>query len=253
MPIEKIDTLIVGGGQAGLAMSEHLGKLGQDHLIIERDRIAERWRTARWDSLVANGPAWHDRFPTREFTCVGPDGFPSKDGVVTYFEEFAKQIDAPIRCGVEATSAVSAKDHEGFIVETTDGTYHANNVVAATGPFQVPVIPPVVPDIDGIAQLHSNQYFNPQQLDDGAVLVVGAGSSGSQIADELLRAGREVYLSVGPHDRPPRSYRGKDFETDVRHECTHALLNASLPMVPLWLSLDATIPSLNGLTCQFCW
>ena len=112
------------------------------------------------------------------------------------------------RCSLELQRA---KDNVGFAVETSDGAYYANNVVAATGPFQVPVIPPVVPEIDGIAQLHSNQYFNPQQLDDGAVLVVGAGSSGSQIADELLRAGREVYLSVGPHDRPPRSYRGKDF------------------------------------------
>jgi putative flavoprotein involved in K+ transport len=99
----------------------------------------------------------------------------------------------------------------GYIVETSDGVIHAENVVAATGPFQDPVIPPVVPADAPVIQMHSQTYRNPNQLAEGAVLVVGAGSSGSQIADELLRAGRKVFLSVGPHDRPPRSYRGKDF------------------------------------------
>jgi len=211
MAIEKVDTLIVGGGQAGLAMSEHLGKHGISHLIVEKNRIVERWRTARWDSLVANGPAWHDRFPTKEFSCVGPDDYPTKDGVVSYFEEFAEQIDAPIRCGVEVKTVKNLGDGSGFMVETSDGNIEAANVVAATGPFQIPVIPPVVPDLGGLAQIHSSQYRNPDLLEDGAVLVVGAGSSGSQIAEEILRSGRKVYLSVGPHDRPPRRYRGKDF------------------------------------------
>ena len=211
MEIEKIDTLIVGGGQAGLAMSEHLGNQGVPHLILEKSRIAERWRTARWDSLVANGPAWHDRFPTKEFSNISPDGFPTKDGVVSYFEEFADQINAPIRCGVEVTAAHRLPENNGFRVETSHGEIEARNVVAATGPFQIPTIPPVVPDTAPVYQIHSTGYRNPEQLEDGAVLVVGAGSSGAQIADELLRAGRQVYLSVGPHDRPPRSYRGKDF------------------------------------------
>ena len=211
MTAQKIDTLIVGGGQAGLAMSEQLSALGQEHLILEMSRIAERWRTARWDSLVMNGPAWHDRFPTREFRCSGPDDFPGKEGVVAYFEEFADQIKAPIQCGVEVLSVEKQAGGDGFFVHTTNGDYQARNIVAATGPFQIPVIPPILPAIDGIEQIHSNGYFNPEQLADGAVLVVGAGSSGSQIADELLRSGRDVYLSVGPHDRPPRSYRGKDF------------------------------------------
>ena len=211
MEIEKIDTLIVGGGQAGLAMSEHLGNQGVPHLILEKSRIAERWRTARWDSLVANGPAWHDRFPTKEFSNISPDGFPTKDGVVSYFEEFADQINAPIRCGVEVTAAHRLPDNNGFRVETSQGEIEARNVVAATGPFQIPTIPPVVSDTAPVTQIHSTDYRNPEQLEDGAVLVVGAGSSGAQIADELLRAGRQVYLSVGPHDRPPRSYRGKDF------------------------------------------
>ena len=208
---EKTDTVIVGGGQAGLAMSEHLSACGFSHVILERDRIAEKWRTARWDSLVANGPAWHDRFPSMEFSDTGPDAFASKDSVAGYFEEFAQQINAPIHCGVEVHKVQRSKTGSGFDVETSDGTIQARNIVAATGPFQRPVIPPVLPQIDGITQMHSNEYKNPDLVAQGAVLVVGAGSSGTQIADELRRSGRDVYLSVGPHDRPPRSYRGRDF------------------------------------------
>lgn len=209
---KSVETLIVGGGQAGLAMSEHLSQSGGDHLILERQRIVERWRTARWDSLVANGPAWHDRFPSREFQGIGPDEFPTRDMVIEYFEAYAKQIDAPIRCGVNVTSVRKLHQQAGFRVSTSEGEIKALNVVAATGPFQQPVIPPIVPDqTAGIVQIHSNAYENPDQLPDGAVIVVGAGSSGSQIAAELLQAGKEVYLSVGPHDRPPRRYRGRDF------------------------------------------
>ena len=101
MVVEKVDTLVVGGGQAGLAMSEHLSNCGVPHLVLERHRIAERWRSERWDSLVANGPAWHDRFPSKEFSDIDPDGFACKEMVAEYFEAFAKQIDAPVRCGVE--------------------------------------------------------------------------------------------------------------------------------------------------------
>jgi putative flavoprotein involved in K+ transport len=211
-PAEKIeiDTLVVGAGQAGVAMSEHLGKLGVPHLVLEKNRIAEAWRTCRWDSLVANGPAWHDRFPGLEFA-IDPDAFPHKDMVADYFEAYARQIDAPIRTGVEVKRVVRNADRPGFTVETSIGTIQANRVVAATGPFQRPVIPAVAPRDDAILQLHSADYRNPQQLPGGAVLVVGAGSSGVQIADELNRAGRHVYLSVGAHDRPPRSYRGRDF------------------------------------------
>lgn len=211
MSIEKFDTLVIGGGQAGLAMSEHLGTHNIPHLILERDRIAERWRTARWDSLVANGPAWHDRFPSKKISNLDPDAFASKDEMVKYFEEFANQINAPIRCGVEVLQVNQKSDGSCFVIETSQGGMEALNVVVATGPFQTPVIPPVIPEIDGIQQLHSNEYQNPTQLPDGNILVVGAGSSGAQIADELLTSGRQVFLSVGPHDRPPRSYRGHDF------------------------------------------
>jgi putative flavoprotein involved in K+ transport len=211
MSVEKIEVLVVGGGQAGVAMSEHLGKSGLRHVVLERHRIAERWRTERWDGLVANGPAWHDRFPGMTYPGTEPEAFPGKESVAEYFAAYANKIAAPIRCGVEVTRVTKNAGRPGFRAETSEGVIEADYVVAATGPFQRPVMPAIVPADAGIVQMHSNAYLNPGQLPDGAVLVVGAGSSGSQIADELLRAGRKVYLSVGPHGRPPRSYRGRDF------------------------------------------
>jgi putative flavoprotein involved in K+ transport len=207
---EKTEVLVVGAGQAGVAMSEHLGRAGIPHLVLERGRIAERWRSARWDSLVANGPAWHDRFPGMEFS-GSPDAFVPKEQVADYFVAYAKKIAAPIRCGVEVKGVERRVGRSGFRIETSNGTIEAEYLVAATGAFQAPLIPPLVPEAAGITQLHSASYRNPGQLRDGAVLVVGAGSSGVQIADELVRAGRRVYLSVGAHDRPPRSYRGRDY------------------------------------------
>jgi len=211
MSIEKIDTLIVGGGQAGVAMSEHLSNNDVPHLVLERDRIAERWRTGRWDSLVTNGPVWHDRFPNMEFADIDPNAFAPKEQVANYLVDYADMINAPIRCGVEVKEVQKNDGRPGFRIDTSDGVIEANSVVVATGPFQSPVIPSIVPEATEIKQMHSHDYRNPEKLPEGAVLVVGAGSSGGQIADELLRAGRRVYLSVGPHDRPPRAYRGRDF------------------------------------------
>lgn len=208
---QEVEVLVVGAGQAGVAMSEHLGVRGIPHLVLERERIAERWRTGRWDSLVANGPAWHDRFPNMSIAGVRPDGFASKDQVADYLAAYAEKIDAPIRCGVDVRRVQKNIGRPGFRVETAEGIIDARYVVAATGAFQTPVIPPVVPANAGLLQIHSSSYRNPSQLPDGPVLVVGAGSSGVQIAEELQRSGRQVFLSVGPHDRPPRSYRGRDF------------------------------------------
>jgi len=211
MSSQETEVLVVGAGQAGLALSEHLGHGGVPHVVVERHRIAERWRSERWDSLVANGPAWHDRFPGLEFFDVDPDAFASKEQVADYFVAYAEKVGAPVRCGVEVTSVRSNVGRPGFRVETTDGIIDARFVVAATGPFQRPVVPPIVPEGAVALQIHSSAYRNPRQLPAGAVLVVGAGSSGVQIADELRQSGRQVYLSVGPHERPPRRYRGRDF------------------------------------------
>lgn len=211
MPGRKINTVIVGGGQAGLATSRHLCVLGIENIVLEKDRIAEAWRTGRWDSLVANGPAWHDRFPDKRFDQVGDDDFAAKEACARYFEDYAREHSLPVRTGVEVFKAEPLIGRSGYRIECSDGIYEAQNIVAATGPFQIPVVPPVVPNEAPVSQMHSANYRNPEQLEPGGVLVVGSGSSGVQIADELLRSGRKVFLSVGPHDRPPRRYRGKDF------------------------------------------
>src|SRR5262249_14644664 len=148
MSVEKIDTLVVGGGQAGLAMSEHLGHAGVPHVVVERHRIAERWRSERLDSLVANGPAWHDRFPGLAFSdvdrTVGPDDFAPAQTVADYFVAYADKISAPVRCGVEVLKVERRIGRRGFCVETSAGVIEANSVVAATGAFQRPVVPALV-------------------------------------------------------------------------------------------------------------
>jgi putative flavoprotein involved in K+ transport len=191
----RTDTLVVGAGQAGVAMSEHLTKLGVPHLVLERERIAERWRSMRWDSLVANGPAWHDRFPGLQFD-IDDDAFPGKEQVAAYFEAYARSFNAPIRTGVEVHKVRRNANRPGFSVETSGGLIEANRVVAATGPFQRPVIPSIAPQDERLTQLHSADYRNPQQLPAGAVLVVGAGSSGTQIADAVRPPG--VPVGRGP-------------------------------------------------------
>ncbi|MDM0079034.1 NAD(P)/FAD-dependent oxidoreductase [Variovorax sp. J31P179] len=211
MSVEKINTLVVGAGQAGIAMSEHLSLMGVPHLVLERNRIAERWRSERWDSLVANGPAWHDRFPGLKFEGVSPESFPPKERMAQYFEDYAAMLKAPVRTGVEVRQVERNAGRPGFKVTTSEGVIEASNVVSATGPFQIPAYPKIVPETDAVQQLHSSTYKNPGQLREGAVLVVGAGASGSQIAEELRKAGKTVYLSVGEHYRPPRSYRGRDY------------------------------------------
>ena len=211
MPTEKINTVIVGAGQAGIAMSEHLTLMGVPHVVLERSRIAERWRSERWDSLVANGPAWHDRFPSLQFDNISQEAFPPKERMAQYFEDYARMINAPVRTGVEVHQVTRLAGRSGFNVVTSAGEFEAANVVAATGPFQKPSFPQIVPQSAGVHQIHSSVYKNPQQLPAGGVLVVGAGASGTQIAEELRQSGRDVYLSVGEHYRPPRSYRDRDY------------------------------------------
>lgn len=202
MVVEKVDTLVVGAGQAGIAASEHLTNHEIQHVVVERDRIAEKWRSARWDSLVSNGPAWHDRFPSRNFDDPNHDAFISKEDVASYFIDYVEQIKAPVRCGINLEHVTRMPSGAGFHVTTSAGNFEARHIIAATGAFQDPVIPPLIPKYAPIHQMHSNEYQNPGQLPEGAVLVIGAGSSGAQISEELMNSGRKVYLSVGAHDRP---------------------------------------------------
>lgn len=211
MVFENTDVVVVGGGQAGIAASEHLHKAGISHLVLERARIAERWRSERWDSLVANGPAWHDRFPGMQFSGFEADAFVPKEQVADYFVEYATKIKAPIREGVSVTNVRRKPNSAGFVVDTSAGRLETRYIICATGAFQHPLVPSIIPNLDSLTQMHSSAYRNPQDLPDGNVLVVGAGSSGVQIATEILQSGRKTFLSVGSHDRPPRRYRGRDF------------------------------------------
>jgi putative flavoprotein involved in K+ transport len=210
MPAEKVRTLIVGGGQAGLTMSHRLKQRGLAHLVLERHRIAERWRSERWDGLRFQFPNWSVSLPDFPFPHREADAFAASGEIVDFIGAYADFVAPPIRCGVNVTRLRNRDGALGFIAETSDGAIEADNVVVATGPYQLPVIPTLLGDDSPVFQVHASQYKSPGQLPAGAVLVVGAGASGAQIAEELLRAGRRVYLSVGKHTRLPRRYRGRD-------------------------------------------
>lgn len=205
---ETIDTLVIGGGQAGLTMSHRLKQRGIAHLVLERRRIAERWRSERWDGLMFQFPNWSVRLPEFAFPHSDPDGFSDTASIIAFIEDYAAFVAPPIRCGVEVTKL--RRDAGGFLAEIAGGRIAARNVVIATGPYQRPLRPDVLGDHPGLFQVHASGYKNAAQLPDGGVLVIGAGASGAQITDELMRAGRHVFLSVGRHNRLPRRYRGRD-------------------------------------------
>ena len=208
---ERVETVVVGGGQAGLAMSYHLSRVGREHMVLERGRIAERWRSERWDSLTFQSPSWIMRLPGYRYEGATPDAFMPRNGVVRFIEDYARLISPPIRCGIRVTSLERAESGR-LLVGTEVFTVQADNVVVATGPFQSPTVPPFCTELGrSLYQVTASRYRNPGELPSGAVLVVGCGGSGYQIAEELLQAGRQVYLSVGGHQRVPRRYRGRDF------------------------------------------
>jgi putative flavoprotein involved in K+ transport len=209
---EQIETIVVGGGHAGLTMSYYLSQCGREHMVLERGRVAERWRSERWDSFCFQFPNWTIELPGYKYQCENPEEFAPGREVVRFVQDYAGFIKAPIRCGVEVTSLGRTPDLGRYLLTTNDGTIEAANVVIVTGPYQRAAIPSMSSDVPkNIFQVHSSTYRNPNQLPPGAVLVVGSGASGCQIADDLQQNGRQVYLSVGRHNRVPRRYRGKDF------------------------------------------
>jgi putative flavoprotein involved in K+ transport len=210
MPVERAKTLVIGGGQAGLVMSHRLKQRGLSHLVLERQRIAERWRSERWDGLKFQFPNWSVRLPDFSFPHTDPDGFATTGEILQFIEAYAAFVAPPIRCGVDVKRLRCRDTASGFVAETANGVIEADNVVVATGPYQRPIISPLLGEDAGVFQVHASRYQNPDQLPPGAVLVIGAGASGAQIAEELLRAGRRVFLSVGRHTRLPRRYRGRD-------------------------------------------
>lgn len=205
----SIDTIIIGGGQAGLAMSASLRSEGIDHLILERGQVGERWRSERWDSLQLLTPNWMSRLPGRADQVTDPDGFMSKDDLIRLLEDYSSAIGAPVMEGVTVTSL--RREQGWFRLETSAGSFNARSVVVATGQCGIPAIPGFNSAIDPrIDQIHASRYRNPEQLTEGSVLVVGSGASGIQIAAELALAGRQVILSMGRHGRAVRRYRGRD-------------------------------------------
>lgn len=209
MPVELVETLIIGGGQAGLVMSHRLKQRGLAHLVLERRRIAERWRSERWDGLTFQFPNWSVRLPEFPFPHTDPDAFASTAEIIRFLDAYAAFVAPPIRCGIEVTRLRRREGASGFVAETAAGAVEADNVVVATGPYQRALVPDLLRD-QPVFQVHASNYRNPEQLPPGAVLVVGAGASGAQIAEELQRAGRRVFLAVGQHTRMPRRYRGRD-------------------------------------------
>jgi putative flavoprotein involved in K+ transport len=207
--MHTVETLVVGAGQAGLAVSRCLTEFGADHVVTERGRVAERWRTARWDSLRLLTPNWMSRLPFWAYTGTDPDGYMPAPELVRYLEGYADSFTAPVQenTTVELVEATGT----GLRVVTDQGTWLARNVVVATGTENRANVPPVASWIDpGTYQLTAHRYRGPHRIPDGGVLVVGASASGAQIADELHRAGRPVTLSVGRHARLPRRYRDRD-------------------------------------------
>lgn len=206
----EIETVIVGGGQAGLASSYFLSQKNREHIVLEQAEAAgNAWRNGRWDSFTLVTPNWTFRLPGAVYNGAEPDGFMPRDEIVAYLERYTAQFRLPVQYNTRVVAI--EPDGAGYLVRTQGDTYKCANAIIATGLYQKPKLPPFAANLpDGITQLHSSEYRQPDQLPPGAVVVVGFGQSGGQIAEELNLNGRTVYLCVGKAPRAPRQYRGKD-------------------------------------------
>ena len=207
--MKRVTTLIIGAGQAGLAMSRCLTQRSIDHVVLERGKVANSWRTERWDSLRLLTPNWQNRLPGYRYQGGKPNGFMTTPEFVQFIQHYAEAISAPVHDGVIVT-AVDATEN-GYRVTTNVGQWQCRSLVIASGAFNIPNVPTVSKAIPAsVETLTTHQYRNPAQLEEGGVLVVGGSATGLQLAEEIQRSGREVTLSVGEHVRMPRSYRGRD-------------------------------------------
>lgn len=204
-----VPVAVIGGGQAGLSMSWHLKQAGIDHVVFEKHRAGHAWRDQRWDSFCLVTPNWQCLLPGHPYAGDDPHGFMLKDEIVAYVEDYVRAFSPPLRegLGVDRLSRLGGR----FLLETAEGATTADAVVLAVGGYHTPFVPRIAERLpEGVAQIHSAAYRNPEQLPEGAVMVVGSGQSGCQIAEDLHLAGRRVHLVVGSAPRCPRVYRGRD-------------------------------------------
>lgn len=200
---------IIGAGQGGLGVSYYLNQANVPHVVLDRGGIAHAWKANRWDSFCLVTPNWTINLPGKPYDGDDPDGFMLRDDFVDYMTDWAKGFGAPVRSGVDVSKLSNGGN--GFLLETSTGDIRADNVVVATATYQHPKLPLVAGKVpEDIRQLHAEEYKNATQAKDGAVLVVGSGQTGCQIVEDMLRAGRKVYLCVARTGRLPRRYRGRD-------------------------------------------
>lgn len=205
----QYEVIVVGGGHAGLAMSYWLKQAGVSHLVLDSGSVADTWRLRRWDSFCLVTPNWQCTLPGFSYAGPDPDGFMVKDEIIDFFQGYVDFFEPPLRSHVHVEQVTPAE--QGFRLETTAGRLMADNVVVATSNYHYPRIPAISSDTSAnILQLHSSEYRNADELPEGAVLVVGTGQSGCQIAEDLHLAGRDVHLCVGRAPRVAREHRGKD-------------------------------------------
>ncbi|TDG02702.1 MSMEG_0569 family flavin-dependent oxidoreductase [Paraburkholderia guartelaensis] len=205
-----VSVAIVGGGQAGLSMSYYLKQSGIDHVVLEKRSVTHAWRAQRWDAFCLVTPNWQCALPDYPYRGDDPHGFMKKDEIIAWLDGFVRHVDAPVREGV-AVTRVARRPQGGFLVQTSDGALSADQVVVASGGYHTPIVPRMAERLPAhVVQIQSSEYRTPEALPEGAVLVVGSGQSGAQIAEDLHLAGRKVVLAVGEAPRCARFYRGRD-------------------------------------------
>jgi len=240
---ESVETIVVGGGQAGLAMSYHLARRGREHIVLERGRVAERWRSERWDSLAFQFQNAMLRLPGHAYAGDDNDAFMGREGVTRFITDYAVRIAAPLQCGVGVTS-LHRTDRGRLAVQAGQAVLEAANVVVATGPYQLPSVPPCSVRLSpSIHQATASRYTRSSDLPPGNVLVVGSGGSGCQIAEDLHEAGRGVFYAVRRHRRMPRRYRGHDLGWWLERSGMTEITGERMP--PEWR--DSRAPLLTGV------
>jgi putative flavoprotein involved in K+ transport len=256
--VTHVPVVVIGAGHAGLAVSHALSGHGVDHVVLERGEVANTWKTERWDSLRLLTPNWQTRLPGLAYDGDDPDGFVTVAELIGFIERYAEHCDAPVRTGTEVTSV--AQGDGGYVVTTTEGTWEADAVVLATGAFNRPNVPGLATSLpDELEQVTTLDYKHPGRLRPGRVLVVGASATGLQIADELLRSGREVTVAVGEHVRMTRTYQGRDImfwldrigRLDERYDEVDDLVRARrVPSPQLVGTPDRADLDLNAITAR---